>query len=91
MNLTDLPNGTHAIVEGVVASSPEVDAVVLRRLGELGFIPGEPVLLLQRGPGGREPLAVQIGDTLFALRLVEARCIAVRVDADVAALVPGAA
>ena len=30
-----------------------------------------------RGPGGREPLAVQVGDTQFALRLVEAQCIEV--------------
>ena len=78
MLLTDLPNGAHAIVEGVVATSPEVDAVVLRRLGELGFIPGEPLQLLRRGPGGREPLAVLIGETLFALRLLEAQCIEVR-------------
>jgi ferrous iron transport protein A len=53
----------------------QVQAV--RRLGELGFIPGEPVHLLRRGPGGREPLAVQIGDTQFALRLLEASCIEV--------------
>ena len=43
--LSDLPDGAHAIVEGVVAASPEVDAVALRRLGELGFIPGEPLRL----------------------------------------------
>ena len=36
---------------------------------------GEPLHLLRRGPGGREPLAVQVGDTLFALRRVEAECI----------------
>jgi ferrous iron transport protein A len=46
-------------------------------LAELGFLPGEPVRVVQRGPGGREPLAVQVGDTLFALRLLEARCIQV--------------
>jgi ferrous iron transport protein A len=51
----------------------------LRRLGELGFIPGEPVRVLRRGPGGREPLAVQVGETQFALRLLEANCIRVRI------------
>ena len=35
--------------------------------GELGFLPGEPVQVLRRGPGGREPLAVMIGETMFAL------------------------
>jgi ferrous iron transport protein A len=50
---------------------------MLRRLAELGFIAGEPVQVLRRGPGGRDPLAVRVGDTLFALRLAEARCIEV--------------
>jgi ferrous iron transport protein A len=46
-------------------------------LAELGFLPGEKVTVLRRGPGGREPLAVQIGDTVFALRSIEAHCIQV--------------
>ena len=78
MLLSDLPNGTRATVERVVAASPEIDAIALRRLSELGFIPGEPLQLLRRGPGGREPLAVVIGETMFALRRLEAQCIEVR-------------
>ena len=77
MLLNDLPDGAHATVMRVVSSSTEVDAVSLRRLAELGFIPGEPVQLLRRGPGGREPLAVLIGDTMFGLRLLEAQCVEV--------------
>ena len=77
MLLNELPNGAHAMVARVLPASAEVDATALRRLGELGFIPGEPVQLLRRGPGGREPLAVLIGDTLFGLRLLEAQCIEV--------------
>ncbi|HEX6706684.1 MAG TPA: FeoA family protein [Albitalea sp.] len=77
MLLADLPNGAHATVAGLVSASAALDAPALRRLGELGFIPGEPVQLLRRGPGGREPLAVLIGETLFALRLLEAQCIEV--------------
>ena len=75
--LSDLPNGARATVDRVVATSNEVGEPMLRRLGELGFIPGEPIQLLRRGPGGREPLAVLIGETLFALRLLEAQCIEV--------------
>ena len=78
MLLNELPNGALATVLRVVAVSADVDAVALRRLGEIGFIPGEPVQLLRRGPGGREPLAVLIGDTLFGLRLLEAQCIEVQ-------------
>jgi ferrous iron transport protein A len=78
MLLNDLPDGSHATVTRLVSASADVDAVALRRLGEIGFIPGEPVQLLRRGPGGREPLAVLIGDTLFGLRLLEAQCIEVQ-------------
>lgn len=76
--LPDLADGAHATVLGLAAASPEVDASTLCRLGDLGFIAGEPLQLLRRGPGGREPLAVLIGDTQFALRLLEARCIQVQ-------------
>jgi ferrous iron transport protein A len=75
--LHQLADGTRATVARVVSASPEIDAVALRRLGELGFLPGEPVQLLRRGPGGREPLAVMVGETMFALRLLEAQCIEV--------------
>ena len=77
MLLNELPNGARATVARVVKGSSEMDDGALRRLGELGFIPGEPVQLLRRGPGGREPLAVVIGDTMFGLRLLEAQCIEV--------------
>ena len=78
MQLKDLPTGARARVTSVTAAAPELDAGALRRLGELGFIPGEPLQLLRRGPGGREPLAVLIGDTMFALRWLEAQCIEVQ-------------
>ena len=77
MLLSDLPDGVPATVVAVRANGPGLDAHHLRRLGELGFLPGETVQVLHRGPGGREPLAVQVGDTMFGLRLAEARCIAV--------------
>jgi ferrous iron transport protein A len=79
MLLSELPNGVHAVVERVFSAAPEVGSSTVQRLEELGFIAGEPVCMLRRGPGGREPLAVQIGETLFALRLVEAQCVAVTV------------
>lgn len=78
MLLSQLSNGSHALVERVLSASAEVGEATLQRLGALGFIAGEPVQMLRRGPGGREPLAVQVGETLFALRLLEAQCIEVR-------------
>lgn len=80
MLLSQLPNGAHALVQSVHPGSAEVGEATVRRLGELGFIPGEPIQMLRRGPGGREPLAVQVGETQFALRLIEAQCIEVQTD-----------
>ncbi len=77
MLLDDLPDGAQATVCAVVASNPAVGANALLRLAELGFIAGEPVELVRRGPGGREPLAVLVGNTLIALRRVEAQCVLV--------------
>jgi ferrous iron transport protein A len=45
-------------------------------LRELGFIPGEQVMLMARAPGG-DPLVVRIGSSTFALRRAEAACIEV--------------
>jgi ferrous iron transport protein A len=78
MLLSQLPIGQAAVVARLTRSCADIDDGLLRRLGDLGFIAGEPVQLLRKGPGGREPLAVQIGETLFALRLLEARCIEVQ-------------
>ena len=77
--LSDLPNGARGTVIGLCAEGSP-DPQMLHRLSELGFLPGEPVQLLRRGPGGREPLAVQIGETFFALRKVEAQCVEVSLD-----------
>ena len=80
MRLSDLPNGAQAWVAALEPISTEVGPATVRRLGELGFLPGEPLQLLRRGPGGREPLAVQVGDSLFALRWVEAQCVVVHTE-----------
>ncbi len=72
--LSDLSAGEHATVQGVSAGALGADAQTLHRLGELGFLPGEPLQLLRRGPGGREPIAVQVGETLL---LLEAQCVEV--------------
>lgn len=70
MRLVDLPKNAPAVV---VAVHPQGDAdAIARRLGELGFVPGEPVEVRAAGPIGQEPLMVQVGYTRFALRRSEA-------------------
>ncbi|MBC7377549.1 MAG: ferrous iron transport protein A [Burkholderiaceae bacterium] len=78
LTLSDLASGVGATVVSINDNANgQVDASMTARLGELGFLPGERVSVLRRGPGGREPLAVQVGDTVFALRKIEADCILV--------------
>ena len=54
-------------VDDVGASDP-----IASRLRDLGFVDGERVRLVTRGPLGGEPLLVQVGFTRFALRKAEA-------------------
>ncbi|HQR72919.1 MAG TPA: FeoA family protein [Burkholderiaceae bacterium] len=49
-----------------------------QRLEELGFLPGERVLVLTRGRPGGDPLAVRVGHSTFALRCAETACVRVR-------------
>ena len=70
MTLSDLDLHRPATVSAVVDAQPN-DGIA-RRLRELGFVPGEVVQLVARGPFGGEPVLVQVGYTRFALRLSEA-------------------
>lgn len=70
VTLSDLPLHQAATVHAVNDSHPQDP--IARRLRELGFVPGEQVCLVARGPVGGEPVLVQVGYTRFALRLSEA-------------------
>ena len=70
-------NATATIIQLKDPCAQKSNTRVVQRLSELGFLPGELVTVLRRGPGGREPIAVQIGETIFALRRLEASCIKV--------------
>ena len=75
MTLSELPLHTSAVVESV----PDLHAndAIARRLRELGFVNGEEVRLVAKGPVGGEPLLVQVGFTRFALRISEAKRVVV--------------
>ena len=66
MTLRDLPLDTPALVTQV--RDPSGSDIISQRLRELGFVPGEPVEVVGRGPLGGEPLLIRIGFTRFALR-----------------------
>jgi len=77
--LSDLPKGAPAVVDRVDdahASDP-----IAQRLRDLGFVEGESVRVVARGPLGADPLLIQIGSTRFALRRTEAARVTVRMEA----------
>ncbi len=53
-----------------------------RQLNELGFMPGEQIVLLRRTMPGADPLVVRIGSSTFALRAAEAACIDIIPESD---------
>ncbi len=57
----------------------EAGATIGRRLIEIGFVPGEPVQIVEEVWPGGDPMAVRVGSTVFALRRREARAILVQV------------
>lgn len=70
MTLPELQTGRHGVVSAVQETGP--GDTVARRLRDLGFVAGETVRLVTRGPLGGEPLLVQVGGTRFAMRHAEA-------------------
>lgn len=76
MLLNSLPLSGCGVIDHVRERTPHDP--VARRLGELGFVPGEPVRVVAFGPLGRDPMAVEIGFTRFALRRSEAERIVLR-------------
>jgi ferrous iron transport protein A len=51
-----------------------------RALEDIGFYPGERVMVMARGLPGADPLAVRVGQSTFALRAAEAACIEIEAD-----------
>jgi ferrous iron transport protein A len=82
VRLSDLPKGASAVVERVEDAHP--NDPIAQRLRDLGFVAGENVRLVARGPIGKDPLLIQIGSTRFALRRSEAERVSVTVQEKVA-------
>jgi ferrous iron transport protein A len=62
--LDRLARHCHAVIARIDAP----DGAVARRLHEMGFDEGVHVEMLHRGPVGGDPIAVQVGDMVVALR-----------------------
>lgn len=78
MTVDDLPIGRVGRVAHLIANPSSAE--LTERLEEIGFTLGESVAVLTRGVPGGEPLVVRVGQSRFALRRTEARCIHVALD-----------
>jgi ferrous iron transport protein A len=77
IGLDQLPEERWATVADVTMPADAADRVLVLRLLELGFVPGERVRVVREGRHGHDPLAVRVGHTTFALRRHEAAFIQV--------------
>jgi len=71
--LDALATGVAAVVQAVAAPAQAPEWA--QWLDEIGFIPGERVMVTARGVPGGDPLVVRVGNSTFALRRAEAACI----------------
>ena len=72
LRLDQLPSRQWATVLELRRSELPEDRELVLRLTEIGFVPGQAVRIVASGLPGREPLAVRLGHTTFALRRHEA-------------------
>jgi len=86
-SLASLRKGEHATVmavgsngDGNVTIGDVAGSTIARRLLEVGFVPGERVEVIEEIRPGRDPIAVRIGSSMFALRRREALAVWVRLE-----------
>jgi len=81
VSLATLRKGARAVVVDVrddaQSLGDEARSTVSRRLLELGFVPGEPLEVIEEIWPGADPMAIRLGNTTFALRRREALAVMV--------------
>ncbi|HEX7650318.1 MAG TPA: FeoA family protein [Noviherbaspirillum sp.] len=76
-----LKKGESAIVKGLAVTHSADQLAMKTRLLELGFAPGERIRVVAESFPRRDPIAVKLGNTTFALRRHEASLIHILRDA----------
>ena len=73
-----LKKGDCATVTGLATVAGADDIAMRMRLLELGFAPGEQIRVVAESFPRRDPMAVRVGNSTFALRRHEAAMIHIR-------------
>ena len=81
VSLATLRKGARGVVVDVrddaQSLGDEAQSTVSRRLLELGFVPGEPVEVVEEIWPGSDPVAIRLGSITFYLRRREASAVMV--------------
>lgn len=87
-SLAQLRRGAKGVVSAIsdtadpgASVGDSVGSSIVRRLIELGFVAGERIEVIEEVRPGRDPIAVRIGSSMFALRRREAQAVLVQVEA----------
>lgn len=72
-NLNSIPVGQIRRIERLQA--PEALSEISMHLQQLGFLPGEQVVVQRRAKPGNDPIVVRVGTSTFAIRKFEAACV----------------
>ncbi len=79
-DLAQLKKGDSATIIGLAQADADRPEFIRARLMELGFFQGEHIAIVAESFPGRDPMAVRIGSSTFALRRLEASMIYVSCD-----------
>lgn len=79
ISLCELARNVPARISRIATPDTAEAQHLVLRLIEIGFLPGEPVRVIAHGYPGREPIAVRLGHSTFALRRHEADFIHVEI------------
>jgi len=84
LSLAAMRKGARGVVTAVADDGQSLGdssrSTVSRRLLELGFCPGERVEVIEEVWPGADPIAVRVGNSVFALRRREAAAVMVDVE-----------
>jgi ferrous iron transport protein A len=79
-NLALLKKGDRAIVTGLAETVGSEQLAIKVRLLEIGFAAGEKIRVVAESFPRRDPMAVRVGNTIFALRRAEAALVQISPD-----------
>ena len=83
-NLASLKKGDSAIVTGLAETVGSEQLAIKVRLLEIGFAAGEKIRVIAESFPRRDPMAVRVGNTIFALRRAEAALVQISPDSALA-------